>query len=59
MARCHCADGAYPGFVLRENGADPAGNPYRVWEPCSSCMGSLTVHCCDGDCSQPEPEGTP
>jgi len=47
MARCHCADGAYPGFVLREDSADERGNPYRVWEPCPSCMGCLIVSCCD------------
>jgi hypothetical protein len=65
MARCPCADGVYPGFVLREDGADVNGNPYRVFEPCPSCMVSRIVSCCDtagagiAEGEKSEPEGAP
>jgi hypothetical protein len=47
MAVCRCVQGVWPGWVLRESGADPNGNPYRVWEPCPDCGGSGIISCCD------------
>jgi hypothetical protein len=51
---CHCvAESPSPGWVVVVR-AEHGGVEYEI---CPDCGGSLTAHCCEGICAQPETSG--
>jgi DnaJ-class molecular chaperone len=52
-----CRDSGTPGFVRTQR--QLFGGAARVLVPCPECGGHGIAHCCDGVCTQPDPQDGP